>query len=320
MPSPIVSILIPCYNAEPYLAETIRSALAQGDEVPVEVILWDDGSTDRSLEIAHSFGESVRVLGGPNRGGNVARNRLLAEARGEWLQYLDADDVLLPGKIRGQMDAAARGGDDVAVVYSPPRCRDSDSGLERLTPHDPAADVWQHYLRWAVFQTSSLLMRRDAVEAVGRWREDQPCCQEHELLLRMLMAGYAFEFLPEPLTIYRVHAGGSVSRGNVARTTGVRMQLTDRAEQHLIAAGGLTAARRSALAAARLESARSLYLSDPHAARQLAGRVGRRGFLTAAPSDAAPMPYRCVAALAGFSAAERVAALRRGSSATTSGD
>ncbi len=84
----LISILIPCFKAERWIAQAIESALAQ-TWPEKEVIVVDDGSTDGSLEVIKSFGDRIRWETGPNRGGNAARNRLLELARGEWLQYLD---------------------------------------------------------------------------------------------------------------------------------------------------------------------------------------------------------------------------------------
>ena len=86
--TPFVSILIPCFNAERWIAQAIESALAQ-TWPHKEVIVVDDGSTDGSLEVIRRFDGRVRWESGPNRGGNVARNRLLELSNGEWLQYLE---------------------------------------------------------------------------------------------------------------------------------------------------------------------------------------------------------------------------------------
>src|SRR5436309_2678723 len=100
--STLVSILIPCYNAERWIAQAIESALAQ-TWPDKEVIVVDDGSTDGSLHVIKQFDGRIHWETGKNRSGNMARNRLLELARGDWLQYLDADDYLLPDKIDGQM-------------------------------------------------------------------------------------------------------------------------------------------------------------------------------------------------------------------------
>src|SRR5437867_11129353 len=94
----LVSILIPVYNAESFVAEAIQSALDQTWPAK-EVIAVDDGSTERSAKILESFGSRIRIIGQENRGASAARNRALAEARGAFIQYLDADDLLPPAKI-----------------------------------------------------------------------------------------------------------------------------------------------------------------------------------------------------------------------------
>ena len=113
----LVSILIPCYNAERWVAQAIESALAQTWSEK-EIIVVDDGSRDGSLDVIKSFGNQIRWETGPNRGGNVTRNRLLELARGEWLQYLDADDYLLPPKVERQV-TFLREYPACDVVYSP---------------------------------------------------------------------------------------------------------------------------------------------------------------------------------------------------------
>lgn len=313
-----VSILIPCFNAAAYLEQTLCSALAQRGNEPTEILFWDDGSTDDSVAIARRFEPHVKILGdGVNRGGNVARNRLLHAASGDWLQYLDADDVLLPGKIATQLQAAMQ--TDADLVYAPPLVMSdaeiearlageaNDSPLNTAPRIDSTADVWVDYIRWGVFQTTSMLFRRSAIVGAGGWKDDQPRCQEHELMLRMLCAGHRFTRIANQQTLYRVVAGSSVSRRNADATTKMRMELTSQAEQHLHTTSALTRPRQSAIAAARLESARSLYQYDRHAAAQLAARVGRIGVVKAAASDALPRSYRFMAATLGFSLAEWVA-------------
>src|SRR5690348_5590106 len=100
---PLVSVLIPCFNAERWIGQAIDSALTQSWAAK-EVIVMDDGSTDDSLSIIRQFDRRIRWETGPNLGGNAARNQLLNLAHGSWIQYLDADDYLLPDKIACQME------------------------------------------------------------------------------------------------------------------------------------------------------------------------------------------------------------------------
>src|SRR5438132_1122109 len=94
----LVSILIPVYNAEAFVAEAIQSALDQTWPAK-EVIAVDDGSTDRSPEILEGFGGRVKIIEQENRGASAARNRALNQAQGEFIQFLDADDLLSPDKL-----------------------------------------------------------------------------------------------------------------------------------------------------------------------------------------------------------------------------
>ena len=102
--APLVSILIPCYNAERWVGTAIRSALAQ-TYPRTEVVAIDDGSTDGSRAVLRQFEPAIAWEAQPNRGGNVTRNRLLVLSSGMWIQYLDADDCLLPDKVAEQLQA-----------------------------------------------------------------------------------------------------------------------------------------------------------------------------------------------------------------------
>jgi glycosyltransferase involved in cell wall biosynthesis len=107
----LVSILIPCHNAGAWLAQTLESALAQ-TWPHTEIVLVDDGSDDNSREIAARFeARGVTVVAQGNLGASAARNAAISESRGDWLQFLDADDLLAPDKIARQMAAAGSVGE-----------------------------------------------------------------------------------------------------------------------------------------------------------------------------------------------------------------
>ncbi len=136
---PQVSVIIPSYNAAAYIAQAIDSVLASST-VAVEVIAVDDGSQDDTLKVLSGFDSRVRTLkqerGGPYR----ARNLAAQHARGEWLAFLDADDLWMPGKLAAQLALA---GPDIGLVYtdrlnfgdlSRVKERQSDSRDEASTP------------------------------------------------------------------------------------------------------------------------------------------------------------------------------------------
>jgi len=102
-----VSVVLPCFNREDRVGEALRSVLDQSPR-PCEVLVVDDGSTDRSAAVAASFGPPVRVLRTPNRGPSAARNLGLQEARGRWVAFIDSDDRWLPSKLAYQLEAFSR--------------------------------------------------------------------------------------------------------------------------------------------------------------------------------------------------------------------
>ncbi len=115
---PLVSILIPAYNAEPWIGDTIRSALAQ-TWPRKEIIVVDDGSRDRTPSIARQFAsKNVCVVTQENQGAAAARNCALALSQGEFIQWLDADDLLAPGKIAKQVEASDRYGSERMLFSS----------------------------------------------------------------------------------------------------------------------------------------------------------------------------------------------------------
>ena len=112
--NPSVTVVIPCFNAAPFLRATLESALNQS-HAPLEILVIDDGSTDQSAAIATSYGPPVRVISQANQGESVARNRGIEEAKGSWIAFLDADDLWLPEKLEKQLVPAQPG---VACIHS----------------------------------------------------------------------------------------------------------------------------------------------------------------------------------------------------------
>ncbi|WP_237228575.1 glycosyltransferase family 2 protein [Rubinisphaera sp. JC750] len=209
---PQVSILIPCYNAERWVAEAIQSALDQTHE-DKEVIVIDDGSTDNSINVIKTFGDRIRWQTQPNRGGNYTRNRLLEMASGEWVQFLDADDYLLPTKIENQLQIF--GIDTFDAVYGPTVLEwiHDDAVCDRdISTPDPDATIFEHWLNWQLGQTGTLIWRRDSLSRIGGWKESQPCCQDNEITFRALKTGFRFGYCPSPGNVYRLFEEGTLTK------------------------------------------------------------------------------------------------------------
>ncbi len=311
-----VTIAIPCYNAERWLRECLQSALDQSGIEP-EVILVDDGSTDASTAIAREFGTRIQLLEGGHRGATHARNLALAKATGEWVQFLDADDYLEPRKIATQL-AEAKGEAD--ILYSPvwieswqqveSAAPPNDYVRERREPStvSPSEDLYTQWIRWHIPQTGGALWRREALQRLGGWKEDQPCCQEHELYLRALMAGLHFVFAPTPGAAYREWSSQTLCKKDPLIVTRERTRLMDA----LLAWLGprATSTHRREIGRACLEMSRTWARYDLPGAKTYHAERKSRGLIDLS-GPAAPPLYRLVYRLFGFVAAERVARMAR---------
>lgn len=221
--SSFVSIVIPCYNGADVVAEAIESALAQEYE-DREVIVIDDGSTDGSMDVVRSFGQKVRWESGPNRGGCAARNRGIEIARGQMIQFLDADDLLDPRKLAVQVPLLH--GCQSEVVYCDVRVVDAGSN-EELVIHRPFQR--ESFARCCLdtIQTAAPLHWRKNLQAVGGFDESLPCAQERDLHVRMACHGMQFRHHSDVLVTVRRRAG-SVS-SNYERVLCVRRGIVEQA-------------------------------------------------------------------------------------------
>jgi glycosyltransferase involved in cell wall biosynthesis len=307
---PFVSILIPCFNAERWIQQAVESALAQ-TWPHKEIIVVDDGSMDRSAEIISGFGERIRFERSPNRGGNATRNRLLELAQGDWLQYLDADDYLKPEKIASQVSGLEIH-PDVDVLFGPSIVEWHANDATRVTleeipePHDR----WILLALWRLPQTGAPLWRKSALQEVGGWSVNQPCCQEHDLYLRLLIAGKRFMYFPATGSVYRRFADGSVSTRDPALVRRERLKIEKRLEDHLKMIGELTPDRHWAINQGRFDMARIAWNVDRSEARAIVATIATaKSFRPVGP--AAPPLYRLAYRLFGFEMAERLATINR---------
>jgi glycosyltransferase involved in cell wall biosynthesis len=200
-----VSVVIPAYNAEPYLEECLRSVLTQTHPVE-EVLVIDDGSTDRTQIIAESFGSPVRLLqqqqGGPAR----ARNYGVREARGEWIAFLDADDLFLPHKVEKQLRALAADPEAVLCYTGLVALKLDGSRVEVPPPALPQVDAMLSLTNVGI-PPSAVMLRRDTLLQVGGFNEIQRGCEDWELWFRLRKLG-SFCIVPDAETVYRESLGG----------------------------------------------------------------------------------------------------------------
>src|SRR5262245_10882080 len=147
----LVSILIPCYNVETWIGQSIRSALEQ-DYPFTEIIVVDDGSTYVCINVIETFINHVHFHRRVSAWVNATRNQLAALARGECLQYLDGDDYLLLTKISHQVRHVTERAGSVDVIYAPVYCEDAHGQGPRGMIEFTDGDVALHFIQWSPFQ------------------------------------------------------------------------------------------------------------------------------------------------------------------------
>jgi hypothetical protein len=215
----LVSVVIPCHNAAAFVAETIESALAQTYQ-PLELVVVDDASTDGSWTVieevsARHPGRVTALRLERNRGGCHARNLGAATARGRYLMFLDADDVLSPPTVAALVDAVRDRPDGIAVCDW--QHLERVDGAWQETPAslplpEPGADIFRVWLdgsAWA--PTSSVLWRRDVYERTGGWDESLAREQDDDIMIRAYALGARLVHAEGGCSLYRLQPGLGIS-------------------------------------------------------------------------------------------------------------
>lgn len=205
-----VSVIIPCKNAAPWLAETIRCCLGQ-TWPDIETIVIDNGSTDDSTAIARGFGDRVTLLACERPGAAAARNVGLAHARGEFVQFLDADDLLGPDKIEVQMARLATSPSDAIASGAWARFRDQPSEA-RFIPEPVWSDgsgeqfLVSSWLGGGMMPNFAWLVPRAVTDRAGPWDESLSLLDDGEYFCRVALAASQIVFCETARGYYRTGA------------------------------------------------------------------------------------------------------------------
>jgi len=210
---PSVAVIIPCWNAEKWVARAIQSALDQ-NYPNLEVIVIDDGSTDSSLDVIRSFGDRIRWETGPNRGACAARNRGLALTTAEYVIFLDADDYIEVGSLA----AWAMTAQSADLVLAPFAIERSGVKKHSIQPHQSAdvEAVLRNWLQGVYTPSCSVLWRTAFLNRIGGWNEHAIRNQDGELVIRALLDDARVALAEAGLGVYVQHQ----STGRVSRRTG----------------------------------------------------------------------------------------------------
>ena len=240
MTKALVSILIPVYNAEEWLDKTIKSALNQTWK-NIEVIIVDDGSTDNSYTIAKKFeSPSVKVINQKNQGQSAAENRALKEAQGDFIQYLDADDLLAPDKIERQIRLLGANNSEFVAAC--------EWGRFYKSPEDASfiqEAVWEDKLPvdWLIcswegggmMHGAAWLIPRKIAEKAGPWDETLSLINDFDYFSRVLLASQGVKFCWGAKTYYRSGISTSLSGANSPKAIDSAFRSLELGTTHLLA-------------------------------------------------------------------------------------
>ena len=246
-----VSIIIPTFNRAHCVSEAIDSVLAQ-TFTSYELIVVDDGSTDRTAEVLERYTGRLKPLAIRHAGPSAARNAGIGAARGDYLAFLDSDDLWMPAKLEAQMRFFAA--NPAARI-----CQTEEIWIRngiRVNPmkkHKKHSGwIFRQCLPLCIVSPSAVILHRDIFERVGLFDESMLACEDYDLWLR-IAALYPIYLLDRPLIIKR---GGHADQQS--RTVPALDRLRIHALSKLLASGGLTAEQRG-LALAELEKKCNLY-------------------------------------------------------------
>ena len=219
----LISVIIPVYNVEQYIAATIQSVLKQTYE-HFELLLINDGSGDRSLEICQQFKDSrIKIITQPNRGAAGARNTGIRLAQGKYIAFLDSDDLWHPSKIAQHIEHLSNS-PQVGISYSSSAFIDQAGNLLGIyqIPKLKNVTAWEILCRNPIGNGSAAVIRREVFEEIkfqdnldGSWEDfyfDESLSPSEDVELWFRMANqteWQVEGISEALTLYRIYAGGT---------------------------------------------------------------------------------------------------------------
>lgn len=249
---PEVSVVIPAYNAVPYIGQAVRSVLAQTYR-DVEIIVVDDGSTDTTRDVLAAFGDHIRYIYQENQERAVARNTGIAHAQGEYIAFLDADDYWHPEKIAKQMKALDECPDCDAVythiLYVAPDGRPLPPHRQLAFPPAAEIDLLPRLLLGHFLGCSSVMARRTLVEAVGGFDPTLCYIEDWDFNLRLAVRT-GFSCVAERLTHYRQYPESTALRAGQYNAQITIPPMLERILDSIDIAGRVLPPRRSVLAQA----------------------------------------------------------------------
>lgn len=204
---PLISVIVPAFNAENYIELTINSILCQKNAPAYEIVVVNDGSQDLTGEILKNYGNKIKYIAQENQGVSVARNNAISNSLGEWIAFCDADDIWAPDKLYEQSKLF---NDKYDLIHS--RCKIIDKdGCPVDERSSPIVDdnSFLKLIEGNFLWTSSVVARKSALlKAVG-FPVGQTHAEDYCLWLKIASLGGGIGYIEKPLVSYREHAEGA---------------------------------------------------------------------------------------------------------------
>lgn len=209
-----ISVIIPCYNYGRFLPDAVNSVLGQKkDGLAVEIIVVDDGSTDDTAAVAQRLGSSIQYIYQENQGLSAARNTGIRAARGDYLVFLDADDLLTAGTLISHLDNFAVHPElDVSVCLSLQTFENKDGSTANYLWPLKCAHLDMHLCHSNISPVHTFMLRAEAAQEIGFFDPDLKACEDQDYWLRCAALGKRFGANPEGLVIYRQHGQSMTSQ------------------------------------------------------------------------------------------------------------
>ena len=198
--NPLVSIIIPAYNAEKYIQRALESALAQTYK-DIEIIVIDDGSTDKTAEIIKTYQDPrIIYIFQKNQGQGPARNNGIKKSQGEYITFLDADDYYFPEKVEKQVRFLENHSEYQAVYCNALHFYSAHPLVFFKKKHNyHSGDIFKDLLESSYINLNTIMVSRQILDKAGLFNENRYCPEDWELWLKISRAGFQFGYLDEDL-------------------------------------------------------------------------------------------------------------------------
>jgi glycosyltransferase involved in cell wall biosynthesis len=308
-----ISVIIPCYNVENYIKENLDSVFSQ-DSLPIEVICVDDGSTDNTLSIIESYqqrfpGVVTLLKNATNKGAPYSRNLGMKNSSGEYVQFLDADDIIYKNKFSHQAELIAKADQHPDIVVGSFTKKYLD-GSEKEYINEPI-DKWVALIGNKIGVTSANLFKKSKVEEVGGWSENLKSSQEYDLMFRMMQKNATVLFDTFKVNYNRERPSGSITKSDPKEKWKRYINLRIQIYEYLLSNDQLTKERENVFLLNMMSAVRILYRYSRKDALQLYEKY-LHGKSMQDQENNLNRVYKFLYNLFGFDAAQRITLLLKG--------